>query len=215
MKPHPGWGSLGNPTVKFRFPTAENLVPICLDIDIEGQRYRDTSLFSKDYAIDFDDDSHPVKPFHCRNESRLYRQTKHINRKRVRNINTFNLTCTKSLWNEFHNDADFYCPQILMAESDVSGWGEYSYRDDRDLPPSVPPELIISGKFLTLQDQDCDISEEVSLGMESAGGSHVGDSVGGEDIYDQRLFNHEKGIKSNFTTVISTMYMIKDSVLKK
>lgn len=41
-KPHPGWGSLRNPTVKFRIPTAENLVPIRLDIDVEGQRYRDT-----------------------------------------------------------------------------------------------------------------------------------------------------------------------------
>ncbi|GJV51566.1 chromatin structure-remodeling complex protein BSH [Tanacetum coccineum] len=41
-KPHPGWGSLRNPSVKFRIPTAENLVPIRLDIDVEGQRYKDT-----------------------------------------------------------------------------------------------------------------------------------------------------------------------------
>nr|GEW28976.1 chromatin structure-remodeling complex protein BSH [Tanacetum cinerariifolium] len=41
-KPHPGWGSLRSPSVKFRIPTAENLVPIRLDIDVEGQKYRDT-----------------------------------------------------------------------------------------------------------------------------------------------------------------------------
>ncbi|XP_071702402.1 chromatin structure-remodeling complex protein BSH [Rutidosis leptorrhynchoides] len=41
MKPHPAWSSLRNP-VKFRIPTADNLVPIRLDIEIDGQRFRDT-----------------------------------------------------------------------------------------------------------------------------------------------------------------------------
>lgn len=40
MKPHSAWGSLKNP-VKFKIPTAENLVPIRLDIEIDGQRFRD------------------------------------------------------------------------------------------------------------------------------------------------------------------------------
>lgn len=41
MKPHPAWSSLRSP-VKFRIPTAENLVPIRLDIEIDGHRFRDT-----------------------------------------------------------------------------------------------------------------------------------------------------------------------------
>ncbi|KAM3238483.1 chromatin structure-remodeling complex protein BSH isoform X1 [Capsicum annuum] len=40
MKSHSGWGSLKNP-VKFKIPTSENLVPIRLDIEIDGQRFRD------------------------------------------------------------------------------------------------------------------------------------------------------------------------------
>lgn len=40
MKPHSAWSSLKN-TVKFRIPTAENLIPIRLDIEIDGQRFRD------------------------------------------------------------------------------------------------------------------------------------------------------------------------------
>nr|XP_016440413.1 PREDICTED: chromatin structure-remodeling complex protein BSH-like isoform X2 [Nicotiana tabacum] len=40
MKPQSAWGSLKNP-VKFKIPTAENLVPIRLDIEIDGQRFRD------------------------------------------------------------------------------------------------------------------------------------------------------------------------------
>ncbi|GJS79910.1 putative reverse transcriptase domain-containing protein [Tanacetum coccineum] len=51
-------------------------------------------------------------------------------RKRVNNINAFNLTCTKSLWNEFHNDVDFYCPRVLMGQSDVAGWGIFLQRTD-------------------------------------------------------------------------------------
>ncbi|KAI7724629.1 hypothetical protein M8C21_009802 [Ambrosia artemisiifolia] len=41
MKPYPAWTSFKSP-VKFRIPTAENIVPIRLDIEIDGQRYRDT-----------------------------------------------------------------------------------------------------------------------------------------------------------------------------
>ncbi|KAL7119685.1 hypothetical protein ACP275_02G077600 [Erythranthe tilingii] len=40
MKSHSPWGTAKNP-VKFRIPTAENLVPIRLDIEIDGQRFRD------------------------------------------------------------------------------------------------------------------------------------------------------------------------------
>ncbi|XP_060198130.1 chromatin structure-remodeling complex protein BSH isoform X2 [Lycium barbarum] len=40
MKPHSAWGSLKNP-VKFKISTSENLVPIRLDIEIDGQRFRD------------------------------------------------------------------------------------------------------------------------------------------------------------------------------
>ncbi|TMW96747.1 chromatin structure-remodeling complex protein BSH [Solanum lycopersicum] len=40
MKPQSASSSLKNP-VKFRMPTAENLVPIRLDIEIDGQRFKD------------------------------------------------------------------------------------------------------------------------------------------------------------------------------
>nr|XP_043608828.1 chromatin structure-remodeling complex protein BSH [Erigeron canadensis]XP_043608829.1 chromatin structure-remodeling complex protein BSH [Erigeron canadensis] len=42
MKPYSAWNSPRNQPVKFKIPTAENLVPIRLDISIDGQRYRDT-----------------------------------------------------------------------------------------------------------------------------------------------------------------------------
>ncbi|KAI3771444.1 hypothetical protein L6452_02608 [Arctium lappa] len=45
------------------------------------------------------------------------------------------------------------------------------------------------------RDRDRDISEKVALGMASAGGSR-----GGEVMYDQRLFNQEKGMDSGFAT---------------
>ncbi|KAL3616408.1 hypothetical protein CASFOL_039798 [Castilleja foliolosa] len=44
------------------------------------------------------------------------------------------------------------------------------------------------------RDRDRDISEKVALGMASAGGK------GGEVMYDQRLFNQEKGMGSGFAT---------------
>ncbi|KAL8100520.1 chromatin structure-remodeling complex protein BSH [Apium graveolens] len=40
MKSHSAWSGSKNP-VKFRMPTGENLVPIRLDIEIDGQRFRD------------------------------------------------------------------------------------------------------------------------------------------------------------------------------
>ncbi|WMV54080.1 hypothetical protein MTR67_047465 [Solanum verrucosum] len=40
MKPPSASGSLKNP-VKFRLPTTENLVPIRLDIEIDGKRFKD------------------------------------------------------------------------------------------------------------------------------------------------------------------------------
>ncbi|XP_027077525.1 chromatin structure-remodeling complex protein BSH [Coffea eugenioides] len=40
MKPLSTWGSSRNP-VKFRIPTSDNLLPIRLDIEIDGQRFRD------------------------------------------------------------------------------------------------------------------------------------------------------------------------------
>ncbi|KAL0826000.1 hypothetical protein Bca101_049677 [Brassica carinata] len=44
------------------------------------------------------------------------------------------------------------------------------------------------------RDRDRDISEKVALGMASTGGK------GGEVVYDQRLFNQEKGMDSGFAT---------------
>ncbi|PSR97834.1 Chromatin structure-remodeling complex protein like, partial [Actinidia chinensis var. chinensis] len=43
MKPHAAasTSSNRNTTVKFRIPTSDNLVPIRLDIEIDGQRFRD------------------------------------------------------------------------------------------------------------------------------------------------------------------------------
>ncbi|KAL3503806.1 hypothetical protein ACH5RR_033647 [Cinchona calisaya] len=40
MKAHSAWGSSKN-SIKFRIPTSDNLVPIRLDIEIDGQRFRD------------------------------------------------------------------------------------------------------------------------------------------------------------------------------
>ncbi|CAI9112654.1 OLC1v1013127C1 [Oldenlandia corymbosa var. corymbosa] len=45
MKAHSAWGSGKNP-VKFRIPTADNLLPIRLDIVSEGQRYRDAFVWN-------------------------------------------------------------------------------------------------------------------------------------------------------------------------
>ena len=45
------------------------------------------------------------------------------------------------------------------------------------------------------RDRDRDISEKVALGMASTGGGK-----GGEVMYDQRLFNQEKGMDSGFAT---------------
>ncbi|XP_023637073.1 SNW/SKI-interacting protein isoform X1 [Capsella rubella] len=49
-------------------------------------------------------------------------------------------------------------------------------------------------KSKTTRDIDRDISEKVALGMASTGGR------GGEVMYDQRLFNQDKGIDSGFAT---------------
>ncbi|RVW96257.1 SNW/SKI-interacting protein A [Vitis vinifera] len=45
------------------------------------------------------------------------------------------------------------------------------------------------------RDRDRDISEKISLGMASTGAGR-----GGEVMYDQRLFNQEKGMDSGFAT---------------
>ncbi|KAK4438377.1 Chromatin structure-remodeling complex protein BSH [Sesamum alatum] len=45
MKSHSPWGTAKNP-VKFRMPTADNLVPIRLDIEIDGQRFRDAFIWN-------------------------------------------------------------------------------------------------------------------------------------------------------------------------
>lgn len=45
MKSHSPWSTGRNP-VKFRIPTADNLVPIRLDIEIEGQRFRDAFIWN-------------------------------------------------------------------------------------------------------------------------------------------------------------------------
>ncbi|GAB4828387.1 hypothetical protein Ancab_035385 [Ancistrocladus abbreviatus] len=44
------------------------------------------------------------------------------------------------------------------------------------------------------RDRDCDVSEKVTLGMASTGARR------GEVMYDQRLFNQEKGMDSGFAT---------------
>ncbi|KAF5800783.1 putative SKI-interacting protein, SKIP [Helianthus annuus] len=56
------------------------------------------------------------------------------------------------------------------------------------------------------RDQDRDISEKVALGMASAGSAY-----GGEVMYDQRLFNQEKGMDSGFAT--DDQYNVYDSGL--
>ncbi|KAK3005888.1 hypothetical protein RJ639_017788 [Escallonia herrerae] len=53
MKSQHLWGFSKNP-VKFRIPTSENLVPIRLDIEIDGQRFRDA--FTWNPAVFFIDD---------------------------------------------------------------------------------------------------------------------------------------------------------------
>jgi SNW domain-containing protein 1 len=45
------------------------------------------------------------------------------------------------------------------------------------------------------RDRDRDISEKIALGMASTGGAK-----GGEVMYDQRLFNQDKGMDSGFAT---------------
>ncbi|KAL6545701.1 hypothetical protein OROGR_009575 [Orobanche gracilis] len=45
MKTHSTWGTAKNP-VKFRIPTADNLVPIRLDIEIDGHRFRDAFIWN-------------------------------------------------------------------------------------------------------------------------------------------------------------------------
>ncbi|KAL6517797.1 hypothetical protein OROMI_033498 [Orobanche minor] len=45
MKTHSTWGTAKNP-VKFRIPTADNLVPIRIDIEIDGQRFRDAFIWN-------------------------------------------------------------------------------------------------------------------------------------------------------------------------
>ncbi|VFQ91079.1 unnamed protein product [Cuscuta campestris] len=45
MKPHSAW-SFSKTPVKFKIPTADNLVPIRLDIEIDGQRLRDAFIWN-------------------------------------------------------------------------------------------------------------------------------------------------------------------------
>ncbi|GKA80624.1 hypothetical protein Tco_0787316 [Tanacetum coccineum] len=55
---------------------------------------------------------------------------------------------------EFHNDADFYFPQVLMGQSDVAGWGIFLQRaadkDDLNSRSSVGTGL---GSLACLKDQ--------------------------------------------------------------
>ncbi|KAM2943875.1 hypothetical protein COP2_027001 [Malus domestica] len=52
-------------------------------------------------------------------------------------------------------------------------------------------------KSRVTRDRDRDVSEKVALGMANVGGAGGG---GGEVMYDQRLFNQEKGMDSGFVT---------------
>ncbi|XP_051137277.1 chromatin structure-remodeling complex protein BSH [Andrographis paniculata] len=45
MKTHVPWGTAKNP-VKFRIPTADNLVPMRVDVEIDGQRHRDAFVWN-------------------------------------------------------------------------------------------------------------------------------------------------------------------------
>ncbi|KAJ0745545.1 putative SKI-interacting protein, SKIP [Helianthus annuus] len=54
-------------------------------------------------------------------------------------------------------------------------------------------DAITGKKSKITRDRDGDVSEKVALGMASAGSTR-----GGEVMYDQRLFNQEKGTGSGF-----------------
>ncbi|KAL6274613.1 hypothetical protein ACE6H2_025305 [Prunus campanulata] len=86
-----------------------------------------------------------------------------------------------------------------------------------------PKDAPMGKKSKITRDRDRDISEKVALGMASAGASR-----GGEVMYDQRLFNQEKGMESGLATddqynvydkglstappTLSTLYMPKKDV---
>ncbi|KAJ7204318.1 hypothetical protein O6H91_Y487000 [Diphasiastrum complanatum] len=55
--PHPGGGGHARPFTKFRMPTAENLIPIRLDIELDGQRLKDA------FTWDTDDSQSEIMPF--------------------------------------------------------------------------------------------------------------------------------------------------------
>ncbi|KAH0970536.1 hypothetical protein GBA52_022692 [Prunus armeniaca] len=63
---------------------------------------------------------------------------------------------------------------------------------ERRLEPKDAP---MGKKSKITRDRDRDISEKVALGMASDGASR-----GGEVMYDQRLFNQDKGMESGFAT---------------
>ncbi|XP_059634918.1 SNW/SKI-interacting protein A-like [Cornus florida] len=56
-------------------------------------------------------------------------------------------------------------------------------------------DAAIGKKSKITRDRDRDVSEKIALGMASAGAGR-----GGEVMYDQRLFNQEKGMDSGFAT---------------
>ncbi|GLJ15881.1 hypothetical protein SUGI_0262220 [Cryptomeria japonica] len=55
----------------------------------------------------------------------------------------------------------------------------------------------LSKKSKITRDRDRDVSEKIALGMANTGGNAAN---GGEVMYDQRLFNQEKGMESGFAT---------------
>ncbi|KAM0969652.1 hypothetical protein TB2_017495 [Malus domestica] len=69
-------------------------------------------------------------------------------------------------------------------------------RKERERERRLEAKDVAMGKKSKItRDRDRDISEKVALGMASAGAGK-----GGEVMYDQRLFNQEKGMDSGFAT---------------
>ncbi|WZZ33896.1 hypothetical protein YC2023_017297 [Brassica napus] len=94
------------------------------------------------------------------------------------------------------------CPKIAQkARSERSDAPESESTVERMQREKIREERRGEGKDAAMgkkskiaRDRDRDISEKVALGMASTGGK------GGEVVYDQRLFNQEKGMDSGFAT---------------
>ncbi|KAL0745541.1 hypothetical protein Bca101_101966 [Brassica carinata] len=77
-------------------------------------------------------------------------------------------------------------------EQELRALAQKARSERSDAPESK--DAAMGKKSKIARDRDRDISEKVALGMASTGGK------GGEVVYDQRLFNQEKGMDSGFAT---------------